>query len=107
MEYIHYVLLDSGYKEGIDLFDIKYVHLYGITQHMQMKHKLWDVLRFVVKRRLVLMINLVWKLNVYKYDHIVKKSGINKKKFGGENSLEIILAQQAKIKNSVRTLYEE
>lgn len=103
---IRIMLLDSGYKEGIDLFDIKYVHLYEpLLTYADETQAIGRATRFCGQKGLDFDDKFGWKLNVYKYDHIVKNPELIKE-FGGENSLEIILAQQNKNKNLMKLAYE-
>ena len=96
---IRIMLLDSGYKEGIDLFDVKYVHLYEpLLTYADETQAIGRATRFCGQKGLHFDDKLGWKLHVYKYDHIIKNSDLINE-YGGENSLEIILAQQNKNKH--------
>ena len=87
---IRIMVLDTGYKEGIDLFDIKYVHLFEplltVADEMQAMGR---ALRFCGQRGL--HFDKGWTVHVYKYDHVVSEKYVEE--FGGKDSLAIIMNQ--------------
>ncbi len=93
---IRIMVLDSGYKQGIDLFDVKYVHLYEpLLNYSDELQAIGRATRLCGQKGL--NFDNGWKLHVYKYDHILKESLA--KKFGGINSIELIFSQLNKNKN--------
>jgi NAD-dependent DNA ligase len=87
---IRIMVLDTGYKEGIDLFDIKYVHLFEplltVADEMQAMGR---ALRFCGQRGL--HFDKGWTVHVYKYEHVVPQQYADL--FGGTDSLTIIMNQ--------------
>ena len=68
-EKIRFIIIDSGYKEGIDLFDVKYFHILEplITKAEEIQ-VLGRGLRFCGQAGLPFNPNTGWKLNVFKYN---------------------------------------
>lgn len=67
-EYVRFIVLDSGYKEGIDLFDVKYVHL--LEPQLTDADEIQAVGRATRKcgqKGLKFVPNKGWKLEVYEY----------------------------------------
>ena len=94
---IRIIVLDTGYKEGIDLFDIKYVHLFEpmltLADEMQAMGR---ALRLCGQKGL--HFDKGWTVHVYKYDHVVLGRAAE---FGGEDSLSIIMKQMNKNKQLI------
>lgn len=108
-ELVRFIILDQGFKEGIDLFDVKYVHLFEplITDSDQ-KQAVGRGTRFCGQKGLEFDSKLGWQLHVYKYDilfedNLIKKynattmselfltnSGIDLKKLKFASELELI-----------------
>lgn len=78
---IRFIILDQGYKEGIDLFDVKYVHLLEplITQADE-KQVIGRGTRLCGQRGLRFDPNAGWPLHVFRYD--VHLDEDLKKKYG-------------------------
>ena len=73
---IRIVLIDGGYKEGIDLFDIKYVHIFEPTLiQADQQQAIGRATRFCGQRGLPFVDGLGWKLHVYKYDYTLGGDG--------------------------------
>jgi DNA ligase (NAD+) len=88
-ELIRFILLDSGYKEGIDLFDVKYVHLYEpFLTYADEQQTIGRATRFCGQRGLKFDKKDGWKLHVFKYEHTVPEKYIDE--FNGNSSYEII-----------------
>jgi hypothetical protein len=68
-EMIRIMVLDSKFKEGIDLFDVKYVHLLEpqITE-ADMKQAVGRATRFCGQRGLSFVPNIGWRLQVFLYE---------------------------------------
>ena len=68
-EKIRFIIIDSGYKEGIDLFDVKYFHiLEPLITKAEETQVLGRGLRFCGQAGLPFNPNTGWKLNVFKYN---------------------------------------
>jgi hypothetical protein len=68
-KYMRFIILDQGFKEGIDLFDIKYVHLMEpLTVKADEKQAIGRSTRFCGQKGLEFQPNYGWPLYVYKYD---------------------------------------
>lgn len=66
---IRFIIIDSGYKEGIDLFDVKYFHiLEPVITKAEETQILGRGLRFCGQAGLPFNPNTGWKLNVFKYN---------------------------------------
>ena len=66
---IRFIIIDSGYKEGIDLFDVKYFHiLEPVITKAEETQILGRGLRFCGQAGLPFVPNNGWKLNVFKYN---------------------------------------
>ncbi len=68
-EYIRFIILDSKYKEGIDLYDVKYMHLMEpqITD-ADLKQAVGRATRFCGQKGLNFVPNVGWKLHIYMYE---------------------------------------
>jgi NAD-dependent DNA ligase len=95
---IRIIVLDSGYKEGIDLFDVKYVHLYEpLLTYADEMQAIGRATRFCGQKGLHFDEKKGWKLHVYKYDHVLKESIAEE--LGGKTSYELILKEMNWNKN--------
>lgn len=66
---IRFIILDSGFREGLDCFDIKYVHiLQNLVTHADEKQAIGRSTRMCGQRGLVFDPKKGWELHVYKYD---------------------------------------
>ncbi len=66
---IRFIIIDSGYKEGIDLFDVKYIHIFEpLITNSDEKQVIGRGTRFCGQKGLVFEANLGWPLHVYKYN---------------------------------------
>lgn len=66
---IRFIILDSGFREGLDCFDIKYVHiLQNLITHSDEKQAIGRSTRMCGQRGLVFDPKKGWELHVYKYD---------------------------------------
>lgn len=67
-ETCRFIILDSGFKEGIDLFDVRYVHLFEpLMTEADMTQALGRATRLCGQKGLEFVPNEGWSLNVYKY----------------------------------------
>lgn len=68
-ELVRFIVLDQGFKEGIDLFDVKYVHLFEpLAVNADEKQAIGRATRFCGQKGLVFHPRFGWPLYVYKYD---------------------------------------
>ena len=75
-----FIVLDSGFKEGIDLFDVKYVHiLEPQTSRANQKQVIGRATRTCGQKGLQFIPSRGWPLNVFIYDTELTK--VNKEKF--------------------------
>jgi len=66
---IRFIVLDQGFKEGIDLFDVKYVHLLEpLVVPADEKQAIGRATRFCGQKGLEFHPRFGWPLYVYKYD---------------------------------------
>jgi hypothetical protein len=71
---IRFIVLDQGFKEGIDLFDVKYVHLFEpLAVNADEKQAIGRATRFCGQRGLVFHPRYGWPLYVFKYDVVIPK----------------------------------
>jgi hypothetical protein len=71
-ELLRIIILDSKYKEGIDLFDVKYVHLLEPAIAVSdLKQAVGRATRFCGQKGLPFAPRRGWKLNVYIYSTIL------------------------------------
>lgn len=68
-ELVRFIILDQGFKEGIDLFDVKYVHLFepSIVKADE-KQAIGRATRFCGQKGLDFHPKYGWPLYVFKYD---------------------------------------
>ena len=66
---MRFMILDSGFKEGIDLFDVKYVHLFEpLVSMADQKQAIGRGTRFCGQKGIEFHPTLGWALNVFIYD---------------------------------------
>lgn len=66
---MRFILLDQGFKEGIDLFDVKYVHLFEpLVSLADQKQAIGRGTRFCGQKGLAFHPRYGWPLYVFKYD---------------------------------------
>jgi len=68
-ENMRIIILDSGYKEGLDVFDVKYMH---ILEPLETKAEYTQVIgrgtRYCGQSGLPFIPNVGWALNIYRYN---------------------------------------
>jgi len=75
-EKLRVIVLDSKFKEGIDLFDVKYVHLLEPPiSNSDLKQAVGRATRFCGQRGLKFIPNRGWPLEVYIYSITLPNSG--------------------------------
>lgn len=78
-ELIRFIVMDSGFKEGIDLFDVKYVHIFEPqTSKADQKQVIGRGTRTCGQKGLEFHPTRGWPLNVFVYDVSVPKELHNK-----------------------------
>ena len=78
---VRFIILDQGFKEGIDLYDIKYVHLFeNLTVAADQKQSIGRATRFCGQSGLKFDPRYGWPLFVMRYE--VRLPEINRDKFG-------------------------
>ena len=67
-EEMRFIILDSGFKEGIDLFDVKYVHIFEPSMTIaDVKQTIGRATRTCGQKGLNFEPNIGWQLFVYNY----------------------------------------
>lgn len=106
---IRIIILDQGFKEGIDLFDVKYVHLFeNLITESDEKQAIGRSTRYCGQKGLDFDMKLGWPLHIFKYnlifneklennyktknafDFFMLNSGIDMNKLSFANELELI-----------------
>lgn len=83
---IRFIILDEGFKEGIDLFDVKYVHLFEpLTVKADEKQAIGRATRFCGQKGLEFHPRFGWPLYVYIYDVDIPEN--IRKNYSDANSL--------------------
>lgn len=68
------MVLDSGFREGVDLFDVKYVHLFEpLLSSSQEKQAIGRATRFCGQKGLSFNPDSGWPLHTYKYNTLIPK----------------------------------
>lgn len=71
---MRFIILDQGFKEGIDLFDVKYVHLFEpLSVNADEKQAIGRGTRFCGQKGLEFHPRFGWPLYVYRYDLSIPK----------------------------------
>lgn len=66
---LRFIILDQGFKEGIDLFDVKYIHLFEpLSVNADEKQAIGRGTRFCGQKGLEFHPRYGWPLYVYRYD---------------------------------------
>jgi hypothetical protein len=78
-EQIRFMILDQGFKEGIDVFDVKYLHLFEpLVFNSDEKQAIGRGTRFCGQKGLEFHPSLGWPLHVFKYDISIVPNKQNK-----------------------------
>jgi hypothetical protein len=74
-EKIRFLLIDQGFKEGIDCFDVKYVHLFDdLISPADQKQAIGRGTRFCGQKGLEFNPDIGWPLHVFKYKLILNEN---------------------------------
>jgi len=89
-ENCRFIILDAGFKEGIDLFDVKYVHLFEpLMTNADLTQALGRATRLCGQKGLDFVPNKGWPLLVFKYSQNIPEA--LHKQFKAETLFEIAL----------------
>lgn len=89
-ELIRFLILDQGFKEGIDVFDVKYVHLFEpLITSADEKQAVGRGTRYCGQKGLVFDPSTGWPLHVIKYD--VTLDDVNKKIYNVDTMHELFM----------------
>jgi superfamily II DNA or RNA helicase len=94
---VRFIVMDGGFKEGIDLFDIKYVHIFEPqTSKADQKQVIGRGTRTCGQRGLKFHPTQGWPLNVYVYDVSVPDDVHNnlKEKLGADTLFKSFMLQK-------------
>lgn len=73
-EQIRIIVLDSGFREGVDLFDVKYVHIVEpIATLADQKQAIGRATRFCGQKGLAFSSKKGWPLHVFRYETTIPK----------------------------------
>lgn len=74
---IRFIILDSGYKEGIDLYDVKYCHIFEpqLTE-ADLTQAIGRGTRYCGQKGLQFVPNIGWQLHIYQYELTFKNENI-------------------------------
>jgi hypothetical protein len=73
-DYMRFIILDQGFKEGIDLFDVKYVHLFEpLLVRSDEKQAIGRGTRFCGQKGLEFHPRFGWPLYVFRYEVSIPK----------------------------------
>jgi hypothetical protein len=88
-EKVRFLLIDQGYKEGIDVYDVKYIHLVDdLTTPSDEKQAIGRGTRFCGQKGLEFHPELGWPLHIFKY-----KLEIDKSKYGEEDAFMLYIKE--------------
>ena len=95
-EQLRVILLDSGYKEGLDLFDVKYIHLFEPTVSAAEETQIIGRgTRYCGQKGLTFHPTLGWPIHVYRYELAIPPA--LRPVLGGETSLFPVYLKYAHI----------
>jgi len=88
---IRIIVIDQGYKEGIDLFDVKYIHiLEPLITDAEEKQVIGRGTRFCGQKGLRFDPNFGWPLHVFKYDILLNED--LKKKYNASTLNDLFIS---------------
>ena len=95
-ELLRIIIIDQGFKEGIDLFDVKYVHLFEpLVVEADQKQAIGRSTRFCGQKGLEFHPRYGWPLYVFRYEVLVRET--NNPALHDINQLFELYLQYAKI----------
>jgi hypothetical protein len=91
-ENIRFLLIDQGFKEGIDVFDVKYVHIFDdLLTPSDEKQAIGRGTRFCGQKGLEFNASLGWPLHVFKYKLLLNKD--METKYGEKDGFSLFLKE--------------
>lgn len=85
---VRFMILDQGFKEGIDLFDVKYVHLFEpMVSRADEKQAIGRSTRFCGQKGLQFHPRFGWPLYVFRYDVAMAMERTKRKEIDGAKTL--------------------
>ena len=85
-DHIRFIILDTGFKEGIDLYDVKYVHLFEkLVVSADEKQAIGRATRFCGQKGLTFNPEYGWPLFVLRYEIIIPYSFLQNNNVVEEN----------------------
>jgi len=91
-ENIRYLLIDQGFKEGIDVYDVKYVHIFDdLLTPSDEKQAIGRGTRFCGQKGLEFNPELGWPLHVFKYKLLLNKQ--MEEKYGDKDAFSLFLKE--------------
>jgi len=67
-QHIRFIVLSRAFKEGIDLYDVKYAHLFDPLPETGARQAMGRGTRFCGQQNLKFLAGIGWQLHVYKYE---------------------------------------
>ena len=91
-ENIRYLLIDQGFKEGIDVYDVKYVHIFDdLLTPSDQKQAIGRGTRFCGQKGLEFNPELGWPLHVFKYKLLLNEQ--MEQKYGEKDGFALFLKE--------------
>jgi hypothetical protein len=66
-QHVRFIVLSKRFKEGLDLYDVKYAHLFESTSPSEEKQAMGRGTRYCGQKNLQFKAGIGWQLHVYKY----------------------------------------
>lgn len=102
-KFIRFIILDNGFKEGIDLYDVKYVHLFEpLAFPADQKQAIGRSTRFCGQSGIQFVPKEGWKLSVFIYDIDHNGEMLSKKYLDGINFNFSLMNFASELDNLVR-----
>jgi superfamily II DNA or RNA helicase len=90
-KYTRFILMDAGFKEGVDLFDIKYIHIFEpAVNEADMKQVIGRGTRTCGQKGLRFIPDVGWPLHVFIYDLLIPEC-ISSKLMDSSSLFEVYL----------------
>ena len=89
-KFIRFIVLDSKYKEGLDLFDVKYCHLFDPLNRADELQAVGRGARNCGQKNLKFEKDLGWTLQVFRYSVTIPQEVLRQYRLKGTTMLELI-----------------